>query len=46
MHHSKRRQNKYDETVNPFLDYMATNPDAIVRFYTSDIVLNCHSDTS
>ena len=32
--------------VNHFLDYMASNPDALVRFYASDMVLNCHSDAS
>ena len=32
--------------VNHFLDYMASNPDALVRFYASDMVLNCHLDTS
>ena len=25
---------------------MASNPDALVRFYASDMVLNCHSDAS
>ena len=32
--------------VNHFLDYMAFNPNALVRFYASDMVLNCHSDAS
>ena len=30
--------------VNHFLDYMASNPDVLVRFYGSDMVLNSHSD--
>ena len=31
---------------NKFLDYMAWHPDAIVRFYASDMILNIHSDAS
>ncbi len=34
------------ERVNTFLDYMATNPDAVIRYYASDMVLNVHSDAS
>jgi hypothetical protein len=34
------------ERVLQFLDYMATHPDAIVRFYKSDMILNVHSDAS
>jgi hypothetical protein len=33
------------ERVLQFLDYMATHPDAIVRF-KSDMILNVHSDAS
>jgi hypothetical protein len=29
-----------------FLDYMAHHPDAIIRFYKSDMILNVHSDAS
>ena len=29
-----------------FLDYMATHPKSIVRFYASDMILNVHSDAS
>jgi hypothetical protein len=29
-----------------FLDYMATHPDATIRYYASDMVLNVHSDAS
>eukprot|EP00804_Cyclotella_cryptica_P000090 CCRYP_013749-RA/>CCRYP_013749-RA protein AED:0.16 eAED:0.11 QI:0/0/0/1/0/0/3/0/1031 len=29
-----------------FLDYMATHPDARIRYYASDMVLNVHSDAS
>jgi len=32
--------------VHQLLDYMATNPDAIVRYRASDMVLNVHSDAS
>lgn len=32
--------------ANAFLDYMATFPDAKIRYYASDMVLNVHSDAS
>ena len=28
------------------LDYLATNPDATIRYYASDMILNIHSDAS
>jgi hypothetical protein len=28
--------------VNPFLDYMATHPDAKIRYCASDMILNVH----
>jgi hypothetical protein len=31
---------------NQFLDYMHTHPDAAIRYYKSDMVLNVHSDAS
>ena len=34
------------ERIKQLLDYKATHPDAVVRFYTSDMVLNLHSDAS
>ena len=34
------------QRVNTFLDYMATNPNAVIRYYASDMVLNVHSDAS
>ena len=34
------------ERVQHLLDYMATNPNAIVRFYVSDMILNLHLDAS
>ena len=32
--------------VTQFLNYMATNPDAVIRFYASETILNVHSDAS
>ena len=32
--------------VNQFLDYMATNPHAKIRYRASDMILNLHSDAS
>ena len=32
--------------VHQLLDYMATYPKAIIRFRTSDMILNIHSDAS
>jgi hypothetical protein len=29
-----------------FLDYMATHPDAKIRYYASDMILNVHFDAS
>jgi len=44
------RQNNATENLkrrcNHFLDYMATHPDAVIRYYASDMVLNVHSDAS
>ena len=34
------------QKVNCFLDYMASNLDALVRFYASNMVLNYYSDAS
>ena len=34
------------QRVNTFLDYMATHPDAVIRYYSSDMILNVHSDAS
>ena len=35
-----------EEKVKHLLDYLATHPDATVRFRASDMVLNIHSDAS
>ena len=34
------------ERVSQLLDYMATNPDTVIRFYAPDMILNVHSDAS
>ena len=34
------------ERVRQFLDYMHTHPNAIIRFWSSDMILNVHSDAS
>jgi len=34
------------QRVQKFLDYMASNPDAKIRYHASDMVLNVHSDAS
>ena len=34
------------ERIHQLLDCMATHPDAVVRFYASDMILNLHSDAS
>ena len=32
--------------VKQFLDYMYTHPDAVIRYRSSDMILNLHSDAS
>ena len=32
--------------VQQLLNYMATNPNTVVKFYASDMILNLHSDAS
>ena len=34
------------ERVMQLLNYLATHPDAVVRFYKSNMILNVHSDAS
>ena len=34
------------QRVKQFLDYMHTNPNATIRYYASDMILNVHSDAS
>jgi len=44
------RQSKATKTtvaeMRHLLDYLATHPDAIIKYYASDMVLNIHSDAS
>ena len=35
-----------EERAEQLLDYLATHPDAVVRYYASDMILNIHSDAS
>ena len=35
-----------EERAHQFLDYMATHPEAKIRYWASDMVLNVHSDAS
>ena len=37
---------KTTKRVRQLLDYMATHPEAKIRFCASDMILNVHSDTS
>jgi hypothetical protein len=32
--------------TNQLLDYIATHPDAIIRYHASDMILHIHSDAS
>jgi hypothetical protein len=32
--------------TNQLLDYLATHPDAAIRYHASDMILQIHSDTS
>ncbi len=34
------------EKAKQLLDYLATNPNAIMRFKASDMIMNIHSDAS
>jgi Reverse transcriptase (RNA-dependent DNA polymerase) len=37
---------KTEKAITQFLDYAATNPEASIRYYPSDMILNIHSDAS
>ena len=41
-----KARGKTVDGVAHMLDYLATNPDAMVRFVASDMILNIHSDAS
>eukprot|EP00804_Cyclotella_cryptica_P019676 CCRYP_016442-RA/>CCRYP_016442-RA protein AED:0.39 eAED:0.39 QI:0/0/0/1/1/0.5/2/0/309 len=46
---SQQQTNATENTLKrceQFLDYMATHPDATIRYYASDMILNVHSDAS
>jgi hypothetical protein len=36
---------KTQATTNQMLDYLATHPDATIRYHVSDMILNIHSDS-
>jgi hypothetical protein len=37
---------KTQAATNPLLDYLATNPDATIRYHASDMIIHIHSDSS
>jgi hypothetical protein len=37
---------KMQAATNQLLDYLATHPDATIRYHTSDMILHIHSDAS
>ena len=37
---------KYEKNVHQLLDYMATNPNALVIFHASDMILHADTDAS
>jgi hypothetical protein len=37
---------KTQAATNQLLDYLATRPDATIRYHASDMILNIHSDAS
>jgi hypothetical protein len=37
---------KTQAATNQILDYLATHPDATIRYHASDMILNIHTDTS
>jgi hypothetical protein len=44
---NKPQQRKQTQTsTSQLLDYLATHPDATIRFYASDMILHIHSDAS
>jgi hypothetical protein len=45
--HRKPRQHKKTQAVaDQLLDYLATHPDATIRYHKSDMILHIHSDAS
>jgi hypothetical protein len=41
-----KEKEKTHATTNQMLDYVATHPDATIRYHASDMILNIHSDAS
>jgi hypothetical protein len=41
-----RRLEKMQAATNQILDYLATHPDATIRYHASGMVLHIHSDAS
>jgi hypothetical protein len=37
---------KKQAAINHLLDYLATHPDATIRYHASDMILHIHSDAS
>jgi hypothetical protein len=37
---------KTQAATNQMLDYLATHPDATIRYHASDMILHIHSDAS
>jgi hypothetical protein len=37
---------KTQAATNQLLDYLATHPDAVIRYHASDMILHIHSDAS
>jgi hypothetical protein len=37
---------KMQAATNQILDYLATHPDATIRYHASDMILHIHSDAS
>jgi hypothetical protein len=42
----KKAMEKTQATTNQLLDYLATHPDATIRYHASDMILHIHSDAS
>jgi hypothetical protein len=45
MEHTKATE-KTQAATNQMLDYLATHPDATIRYHASDMILHIHSDAS
>jgi hypothetical protein len=41
-----RRPKKTQAATNQMLDYLATHPDATIRYHASDMILHIHIDSS